>query len=121
MRDSLEVINEMRIPIREIRLSGGGARSDFWRQMQADVYGRRVSMINVEEGPAYGAALLAASGTGRYKSVVEACTATVKVTSSTDPQAEAKRIYTKSYPMYDKLYKSLKNDFNDIAKIVAES
>lgn len=121
MRDSLEVINEMRIPIREIRLSGGGARSDFWRQMQADVYGRRVSMINVEEGPAYGAALLAASGTGRYKSVVEACSATVKVTSSTDPQAEAKRIYTKSYPMYDKLYKSLKNDFNDIAKIVAES
>lgn len=121
MRDCLEIINEMRIPIREIRLSGGGARSDFWRQMQADVYGRRVSMINVEEGPAFGAALLAAAGTGRYKSVVEACTATVKVTSSTDPQAEAKRIYTKSYPMYGKLYKSLKNDFTDIAKIVAES
>lgn len=121
MRDCLEVINEMRIPIREIRLSGGGARSDFWRQMQADVYGRRVSMINAEEGPAFGAALLAAAGTGRFKGVVEACSALIKVTSSTDPQAEAKRIYTKSYPMYGKLYRSLKNDFNDIAKIVAES
>jgi xylulokinase len=89
--------------------------------MQADVYGRRVSMINVSEGPAFGAALLAASGTGRYKSVVEACAATVKVTSSTDPQAEAKRIYTKSYPLHAKLYRSLKNDFSDIAKIVSES
>lgn len=121
MRDCLEVINEMHIPIREIRLSGGGSHSEFWRQMQADVYGRRVSMINVSEGPAFGAALLAASGTGRYKSVVEACAATVKVTSSTDPQAEAKRIYTKSYPLHAKLYRSLKNDFSDIAKIVSES
>ncbi len=121
MRDCLEVINELRIPIREIRLSGGGARSEFWRQMQADVYGRRVSVINAEEGPAYGVALLAAAGTGRYKSVVEACSAMIKVTGSTDPQAEAKRIYTKSYPMYGKLYKSLKTDFVEIAKIVAES
>ena len=78
-------------------------------------------MINAEEGPAYGVALLAAAGTGRYKSVVEACTAVIKVTGSTDPQAEAKRIYTKSYPMYGKLYKSLKSDFVEIAKIVAES
>lgn len=121
MRDSLEVINSMNIPIREIRLSGGGARSDFWRQMQADVYGRRVSLINVDEGPAFGAALLAAAGTGKYKSVVEACGASVKVVASTDPQAEAKRIYTKSYPMFGKLYKALKNEFVDIAKIVSES
>src|SRR4029079_2089016 len=79
MRDCLEIINGMNVPIREIRLSGGGARSDFWRQMQADVYGRRVSMINAEEVPAYGVALLAAAGTGKYKSVVEACGAAVKV------------------------------------------
>lgn len=121
MRDSLEIINELRIPIREIRLSGGGARSDFWRQMQADVYGRRVSLTNAEEGPALGVALLAAAGTGRYKSVVEACNAAIKITGSTDPSAEGKRIYTKSYPMYRKLYKSLKSDFTDIAKIVSES
>jgi xylulokinase len=89
--------------------------------MQADVYGRRVSLTNAEEGPAFGVALLAAAGTGRYKSVVEACSATIKVTSSTDPGAEGKRIYTKSYPMYCKLYKSLKSDFVEIAKIVSES
>lgn len=121
MRDCLEIISAMNIPIREIRLSGGGARSEFWRHMQADVYGRRVSLINAEEGPAFGAALLAAAGTGRYKSVVEACGAAIKVVSSTDPQAEAKRIYTKSYPLFGKLYRALKNEFVDIAKVVSES
>ena len=54
MRDCLEVINEMRIPIREIRLSGGGARSDFWRQMQADVLGKTVVTMAADEGPAGG-------------------------------------------------------------------
>lgn len=120
MRDCLETINGMNVPIREIRLSGGGARSEFWRQMQADIYGRRVSTINAEEGPAYGAALLAASGAGRYKSVTEACQAAIKVVSSADPRAEAKRAYGKSYPMYQKLYQSLKADFAEMAKIVED-
>jgi xylulokinase len=120
MRDCLEIINELKIPIREIRLSGGGARSEFWRQMQADLYGRRVVTINAEEGPSYGAALLAAAGTGRYKGVVEACTATVKVVSSTDPQAEAKRIYTKCYPMFGRLYRSLKSDFAELQRLIVE-
>jgi xylulokinase len=69
MRDSLEIIKSMRVPIRQIRLSGGGARSSFWRQLQADVYGQRVVTINAEEGPAYGVALLAMVGTGAYKSI----------------------------------------------------
>ncbi len=120
MRDCLEIVNDMKIPIREIRLSGGGARSEFWRQMQSDLYGRRVVTTNAEEGPAYGAALLAAAGTGAYKGVVEACTATIKNVTSTDPQAEAKRIYTKCYPMYGRLYKSLKNDFAELQRLIAE-
>lgn len=120
MRDSLEIINELKIPIREIRLSGGGARSKFWRQLQADLYGRRVVTINAEEGPAYGAALLAASGTGHYKGVAEACAATVKVVQTTDPLAEAKRIYTKCYPMFGRLYKSLKSDFAELQRLIEE-
>ncbi|HSG73374.1 MAG TPA: xylulokinase, partial [Planctomycetaceae bacterium] len=79
MRDSLEIIKGLDIPVEEVRLSGGGARSEFWRQMQADIYGQRVVTINAEEGPAFGVALLAAAGTGAYKDVVEACTATIKV------------------------------------------
>lgn len=118
MRDSLEIIDSLSIPVREIRLSGGGARSQFWRQIQADIYGKKVLTINAEEGPAYGVALLAAAGTGAYKNVVEACSATISVVSSTRPTAANKRTYNKAYPIYGKLYRSLKSDFAEIAEIV---
>ena len=115
MRDCLEIIRNMDIPVREIRLSGGGARSGFWRQMQADIYGRKVVTINAEEGPAYGVALLAAAGTGAYKNVVEACNATIEITSSTPPQAKARKLYNFCYPQYGQLYQSLKSDFTRIS------
>ena len=118
MRDCLEIIAGMNIPVREIRLSGGGARSEFWRQMQADIYGQKVVTINAEEGPAYGVALLAAAGTGAYKDVVEACSSAIKVTSSTAPQRTAKAAYNRAYPLYGKLYQSLKEDFAAIAQLV---
>ncbi len=115
MRDSLEIIKEMGVPVRQIRLSGGGARSPFWRQMQADVYGQKVCTINAEEGPAYGVALLAAAGTGAYKNVVEACSATISVVTETKPDTKAKRTYNRLYPTYGQLYRSLKTDFATIA------
>jgi xylulokinase len=118
MRDCLEIIRGMKIPVKEIRLSGGGARSEFWRQVQADVYGQKVVTINAEEGPAFGAALIAAAGTGAYKDVVEACEATIRVVSGTAPNAKAKRTYDKAYPLYGKLYRSLKDDFRAIASMV---
>jgi xylulokinase len=118
MRDSLEIIWDMGIPVKEIRLSGGGARSQFWRQVQADVYGQKVTVTNASEGPAYGVALLAAAGTGAYKDVVEACTQTIKPVEWTATDAKAKRAYNKAYSIYGQLYRSLKGDFADIAKLV---
>ena len=118
MRDSLEIATEMDIPIREVRLSGGGARSEFWRQMQADIYGKTVVTINAEEGPAYGVALLAAAGTGAYKNVVEACNATISVVTKTKPTASTKKVYNKAYPIYQNLYQSLKGDFESIQQII---
>ncbi len=118
LRDSLEIIKGMNIPIHEIRLSGGGARSSFWRQMQADIFGQKVVTINAEEGPAYGAALLAAAGTGAYRNVVEACSATIRVVSSTATNRSAKRIYNKAYPIYGRLYQSLREDFRSIAELI---
>ena len=115
MRDCLEIIEGMQIPVREIRLSGGGARSRFWRRMQADIYGCKVVTTGAEEGPAYGVALLAAAGTGAYKNVVEACSAAIRVVDSTSPAAKTKRFYNRVYPMYGKLYRSLKDDFREIA------
>jgi len=118
MRDSLEIVKEMNVPVREIRVSGGGARSQFWRQMQADIYGQKVVTINAEEGPAYGVALLAAVGTGEYKNVVEACSAAIRVVSQTAPNSRTKRVYNRAYPLYGQLYRSLKDDYAAIAELV---
>ncbi|MEZ6045313.1 MAG: xylulokinase [Planctomycetaceae bacterium] len=114
MRDCLEIIKGMNVPVNEIRVSGGGARSPFWRQMQADIYGQPVCTINAEEGPAYGVALLAAAGTGAYKDVVEACNATISVVSKTKQSSKTAKVYDKLYPMYGQLYRSLKGDFKTI-------
>jgi xylulokinase len=121
MRDSLEIIQQMHVAVKEVRLSGGGARSRFWRQVQADIYGVRAVTTNSVEGPAYGVALLAAAGTGAYKSIVEACQATIKVESSTVPNAKTRRVYDASYPLYQKLYRSLKDDFRIISEIVSRA
>ncbi len=118
MRDTLEIIKSMGIPVKQIRLSGGGARSQFWRQMQADIYGQSVVTINASEGPAYGVALLAAAGTGAYKGIVEACEATISVVSKTPNKPTATKVYNAGYPVYQQLYRSLKNDFAAIQKLI---
>ena len=118
MRDCLEIIRDMNIPVREIRLSGGGARSKFWREMQADIYGQKVVTINAEEGPAYGVALLAATGTGAYKNIEEACGASIRVVTSTPARAGNRRLYDRLYPQYGQLYQSLKDNYARIAQLV---
>ncbi len=120
MRDTLEIIQEMKIPVTQIRLSGGGARSELWRQMQADIYGKKSVIINAEEGPAYGVALLAAAGTGAYKNVIEACQQTIRVVGETPPDRVAQKTYNRLYPLYGHLYTSLKPNFQEIAQAVEE-
>ena len=119
MRDSLEIIQQMQVPVKEVRLSGGGARSKFWRQMQADIYGVKAVTTNSFEGPAYGVALLAAVGTGAYVSIVEACQATIKVDKTINPNAKTRRVYDAAYPLYQKLYRSLKDDFRIMSELVS--
>jgi len=117
MRDSLEIIEGLGVPVRQIRASGGGSRSPFWRQIQADVFGRKVVTINTEEGPAYGVALLAAVGAGEYKNIQEACTATIRVEKQTAAKRSARQSYDKAFPVYQQLYRSLKDDFKTIATL----
>jgi len=118
MKDSLEIIKEMGIEVSEIRLSGGGAKSEFWRQMQADVYGQPVCTINAEEGPAYGVALLAGVGTGVWKSIEEACESSISIVSRHKPKRGPRSIYRQFYPLYKRLYKSLRKDFDRITNKV---
>ncbi len=117
MRDSLDIFEQLGVPIRQIRASGGGSRSLLWRQIQADVFGRKVVTINSEEGPAYGVALLAAVAAGEYKDVAEACSATIRVVSETPSDRKAKRYYDRAFPVYQRLYRSLQADFKAIAAL----
>jgi xylulokinase len=120
MRDSVELIEGMGVEISQVRLSGGGARSEFWRQMQADVYGRAVCTINAEEGPAYGVALLAGVGTGVWDSVAEACESSISVMSQYAVNNDHARIYDAFYPTYQNLYSSLAENFDTITSKVGE-
>jgi len=114
MKDSLEIIKEMNVPVNQIRLSGGGAKSLLWRQIQSDIYNRTVVTVNITEGAAYGAALLATVRTGIYGSVEQACKNTIKVTSSLNPDIKNVPVYEKYYRIYQSLYKSLKDEYRKL-------
>jgi xylulokinase len=105
------------VPVRQIRASGGGSKSQLWRQIQADVFGQKVVTLNAEEGPAYGVALLAAVGAGAFKNVEEACGATIRVVKQTTPNKQASKRYDAAFPIYQDLYRSLKDDFKRISAI----
>jgi xylulokinase len=118
MKDCLEIIKGMGVPVEEIRLSGGGARSPFWAKMQASVYGQETCTINASEGPAYGVALLAGVGTGVWKTVEEACDATIRVTRRFECDDGDCSAYARYYPVYGELYRALKGAFRRIAEVV---
>ena len=117
LRDCLAIIEEQGVSVKQIRASGGGAKSALWRQMQADVLGKSVVTMAADEGPAYGVALLAAVGAGEYKDVVEACDATVTTTGETKSRAGMKKRYDAAFPVYQQLYRSLRDDFRKIAQV----
>jgi xylulokinase len=117
MRDALEIMKEMNVAVAEVRASGGGARSDFWRHLQADVYRQPIVLTNASEGPAYGVALLAGVGGGVWKSVEEACHACIKQTARIAPDPGRADLYDRSYAIYRKLYFDLKERFGDMARL----
>ncbi|MCA9125884.1 MAG: xylulokinase [Planctomycetales bacterium] len=117
LRESLEIIKSLGVPVREMRLSGGGAKSQIWKQIFADVMDQAACTINAEQGPAYGVALLAAVGSGQFKNIEEACKATIEVVKKTPPKKSAVRTYNSMFPIYQSLYGSLKESFSAIAAI----
>lgn len=111
MRDSLELIRRLGVPVEEIRISGGGAQSRFWRELQASIYGQPVATINATEGPAYGAAILAAVGAREFQSVPEACRRWIKVVGRTRPDKKAAAAYDRFFPEFGRLYQALRPEF----------
>jgi xylulokinase len=118
MRDSLEIMREMGVPIRQVRASGGGARSPLWRQIQADVNQAPLVTTNIDEGPAYGAALLATVATGWYASIEEACDAIIHVVETCEPDPGLKPVYDAWFTQYQDTYKALAPGFARAAQLL---
>ena len=117
LRDSLQIITSLGVPVGQIRASGGGSRNPLWRQMQADVFGKKVVGLQVEQGPAYGVALLAAVGDGAYRNIEQACKATVGIASETPADRKATKVYDALFPIYQRLYGQLRHDFAALAAL----
>jgi xylulokinase len=114
-KDLFTLFAEMGVPVSEIRASGGGAKSAFWLQLMADVIEKKHVLLTIDEGPALGAALLAAVGTGAYTSVPEACAATVSIRPGAEPDTTQSALYNRYYPTYRALYPALKSSFAQVA------
>ncbi len=117
LRDSLEILKSLKVPVEAVRVSGGGAKSPLWRQILADVFGVKVQVISSKEGPAFGAAILAAVGCGLYETVDEACEKLIKVSATVNPISENVLKYNKIYSIYNGLYLALKESFKEISKL----
>jgi len=104
LRDSLEILKELGLAPTFLLLTGGGAKSAFIRQLQADVFGLPVTTVNREEGGAYGAALLAAVGAGAFPDLKSAAQRTLTRQALAQPNPEIHRVYD---PIYHRFHGSL--------------
>jgi xylulokinase len=105
-RDCLDIIEELGVKVSDVRASGGGAKSAFWRCLLAGILNKRVVTLETQEGSAYGAALLALSG--EYGSVPEVCSVAIKETDSVTPKADEAAFYAKAHRIYQSIYPALK-------------
>ena len=107
LRDTFTLFAELGIPVERIRLGGGGARGPLWRQIQADVYGQPVELLEAEEGGAYGAALLAGTSIGAWATIEAACEATIRTAQTIAPNPATIEVVNAAYARYRRVYAAL--------------
>lgn len=107
-KDGLDIIEGMGVQLESVRLSGGGAKSAFWRQVMADVLNKRVVTLETQEGSAYGAALLAVTGTGAYGSIEECCRVAIREVDQVSPRIAESADYASRHKVYQAIYPALK-------------
>ncbi|WNR47109.1 xylulokinase [Paenibacillus roseipurpureus] len=116
LRDSMEMIRESGIKVTELRVNGGGARSPFWRQMIADIFGIPVVTVNSTDGPAYGAAIMAASGVLQVD-IAQLCEDWIQVTNRVEPNPANQQKYEAYYKVYRSLYPTLQGTFHQLTDL----
>ncbi|WP_438432034.1 xylulokinase [Gorillibacterium sp. sgz500922] len=119
LRDSLELMKESSVEVSELRVNGGGARSLFWRQMIADIFGYPVVTVNSTDGPAYGAAVMAASGVlGR--AIPELCGEWIQVVDRVEPIPANQAAYERYYEVYRTMYPTLRDTFHQLSDLASQ-
>lgn len=121
LRDSLEIFNELEIPVEQIRASGGGSRSFVWRQIQADIYGKELVTLRESEGSAFGAALLAGVGRKIYSSVEESAQEAIQIRERMAPHPASARLYDRQYQVYRSLYPAVREFAHQLGALAAEA
>lgn len=116
LRDILEIIRAKGVAVDTIRINGGGAKSDLWCQIIANVFDVEVVRTNSTEGPAFGAAILAAVACGAFASVEEATSKLIRVTETISQDADIVEKYDKRYEIYHSLYPTLEETFTKLSK-----
>lgn len=113
--DSLKILMDIGVPIHQVRVIGGGAKSLLWKQILADVFNMDIQEINTNQGGALGAAILAAVGAGGFADVATGCRELVKVVDTIKPVPGNVKCYQERYPLYQALYGDLKKWFEKSA------
>jgi xylulokinase len=112
LKDTFAIFQEMNVPVKNIRLGGGGARSPLWRQIQADVYAHEVEIVEAEEGAAFGAAILAGVGAKTWSSVDAACDSVVRVVKRVSPIPANVAMMNAAGSVYRRIYPAMKSIFS---------
>jgi xylulokinase len=113
LKDSFELIQNLGVNIKRVRLTGGGAKSNVWAQLISDIFNVEVVKIQTEEGPALGAAILAMVGCNAYDTVRNACEKIVTLGNTFTPDQEKVQLYQKKYQEFIKLYPVLKGLYQE--------
>lgn len=116
LRDSLEVAKSLGIPVERTKICGGGAKSPLWKKIVANVMNLKVDVVESEEGPGYGGAILAAVGCGEFASVEEAASKLVKVIDTVEPDPELAAKYEERYQKFKQIYPTVKGLFRTLAE-----
>ncbi|TCP27819.1 xylulokinase [Scopulibacillus darangshiensis] len=119
--ESVDILKQLHIPFSQVKVIGGGTKSPLWMQILADLFNVRVITAHDPGGPAIGAAILAAVGDGAYQSVQEACGTMDSTDVIYEPKESNHAIYSRMYPLFQKLYVSLKDVFNEMQAIEGKS
>jgi xylulokinase len=114
LRDSLEVAKSLGIDLKRTKICGGGAKSPLWKRIIANVLNLKVDVIESEEGPAMGGAMLAAVACGEYKSVNEIADKVVKIVETIEPDSELVEKYNERYAQFKEIYPACRPLFDII-------